>query len=59
VPTTAKVTVIRLGQGVCSTPVSVPKLAQIVAKGTHFGFWIRVSNKYPSPVLTLDQQYQP
>ena len=59
VPRTAKVTMVRLGQGVCSSPSSVAELAQIVAKGTHFGFWIRVSRKYPSPVLSLDQQYQP
>ena len=24
-----------------------------------FGFWIRVGDKYPNPVLSLDQQYQP
>jgi hypothetical protein len=24
-----------------------------------FGFWIRVGDKYPNPVLSLDQQFQP
>ena len=59
VPAGAKVTVVSLGQGVCPSAVSVAKLAKIVARGTGFGFWIRVSRKYPSPVLSLDQQYQP
>ena len=27
--------------------------------GERFGFWIRVGDKYPNPVLSLDQQYQP
>jgi hypothetical protein len=59
VPADAKATVVRLGQGVCSGAVNVAKLAQIVAKGTGFPFWIRVSRRYPSPVLSLDQQYRP
>ena len=25
----------------------------------HSGFWIRVGEKYPNPVLSLDQQYHP
>ena len=24
-----------------------------------FGFWVRIGDKYPNPVLSLDQQYQP
>jgi len=27
--------------------------------GERFGFWIRVGDKYPNQVLSLDQQYQP
>lgn len=59
VPARAKVTVVKLGAGVCSSRVSVATLSRIVARGTRFGFWIRVSRKYPSPVVSLDQQYQP
>ena len=48
--------------------ISVAELAQIV-RGKNpkhrrllepkAGFWIRVGVKYPNPVLSLDQQYQP
>lgn len=27
--------------------------------GDRFGFWIRVGDKYPNPVLSLDQAYEP
>ena len=48
--------------------VSLAELAQIVAGEnpkhrrlleSKAGFWIHVSQKYPSPVVALDQQYQP
>jgi hypothetical protein len=61
VPLSARVTVITglPGRGPCTTPVSVPRLAQIVNAGAGFYFWIKISPKYPSPVLSLDQQYHP
>jgi hypothetical protein len=70
VPATAHVTVLtRRGAGpIPATAISVSELAQIV-KGKNprhrrltepkAGFWIRIGNKYPGPVLSLDQQYQP
>jgi hypothetical protein len=64
----AGVSVVTAGGQVGAAAVSVADLAQIV-KGknpTHHrlmepkaGFWIRVGDKYPNPVLELDQQYQP
>jgi hypothetical protein len=50
------------------TPITVAELAQIVAGKNprhrrlfepKAGFWIRVGEKYPSPVVSLGQQYQP
>ncbi len=51
-----------------ATAIEVSELAQIV-RGKNpkhrqltqpkAGFWIRIGEKYPSPVLSLDQQYQP
>ena len=65
---TATVTIIT--RGLNPTTISVAELSQIVAgknpahrklfgdpKG--FGFWIRVGDKYPNPVLTIDEQYHP
>jgi len=65
---TATVTIIT--QGLDPTTISVAELSKIVAgknpahrklfgdpKG--FGFWIRVGDKYPNPVLTIDEQYHP
>jgi hypothetical protein len=65
---TATVTIVT--QGLSSTAISVDELSKIIAgknpahrklfgdpKG--FGFWIRVGNKYPNPVLTIDEQYHP
>jgi hypothetical protein len=67
VPTSAHVTMVTRGQHPVTT-ISVSELAQIV-KGKNprhrqllerkAGFWIRIGDKYPSPALTLDQQYQP
>ena len=67
VPANAHVTVLTRGaQG--TTTIAVAELAQIV-RGKNprhrqllerkAGFWIRIGNKYPSPALALDQQYQP
>ena len=66
VPSSAHVTV--LTGGVHGTEITVSELAQIV-KGKNpnhrrlsepkAGFWIRVGFTYPSPVVALDQQYQP
>jgi Tol biopolymer transport system component len=65
---TARATV--LTRGIRPLRVPVSELAQIV-KGRNprhrplfdrrnsFGFWIRVGHRYPNPVLTIDQQYQP
>jgi hypothetical protein len=57
VPAIARVTVIT--HGTCTSRRTVAKLAALVKKRTDFGFWIRVSRKYPSPVLELDEQYHP
>jgi hypothetical protein len=54
----ARVTVLT-GTRPCTSPSTVAKLATLVRKGPGLGFWIRVSEKYPSPVLELDQQYFP
>ena len=65
---TARVTLVGRGLGTIVVPVS--ELAQIV-KGKNprrrplfdraraLGYWIRVSDKYPNAVLSIDQQYQP
>ena len=65
---TAHVTV--LSKGLRPTTIPVSELVQIV-KGknpphrslfdpsNHSGFWIRVGDKYPNPVVSLDQQYHP
>ena len=64
----ASVTVLVRGSRVSNATISVAELAQIV-KGKNprhrqllepkAGFWIRVLQAYPSPVVALDQQYQP
>ena len=66
----AHVTVLtRHGTGaIPTTSISVAELAQLV-KGKNpnhrqliepkAGFWIRIGDKYPNPVVSLDQQYQP
>jgi hypothetical protein len=64
----AHVTVLSRGLRELSIPVS--ELAQIVSgrnpkhralfdRANGLGFWIRIGTKYPNPVLSLDQQYQP
>ena len=66
----AHVTVLtRHGSGtIPTTSISVAELAKIVAgKNPNHrqliepkaGFWIRIGAKYPNPVVSLDQQYQP
>jgi hypothetical protein len=66
VPASAHVTV--LTNGTRATVIPVAELAQIVQgknpkhrrlSEPKAGFWIRVGSKYPNPVLSLDQQYQP
>jgi hypothetical protein len=61
VSATAHVTVITglPGRGPCTTAITIAKLLSRVKAGTDLGFWIRISGKYPSPVLSLDQQYHP
>lgn len=70
VPAGASVTVLTLrgGRLTPSTAIAVSELAQIVKgknpKHRHLmepkaGFWIRIGQRYPSPVLSLQQQYQP
>ena len=65
----APVTIVTAGAG--HARISVSELAQLfsgknpghralMGGGVRgFGFWIRVGDKYPNPVLSLDQQYQP
>jgi hypothetical protein len=38
---------------------SNPKHRGLFDPRNHLGFWIRVGPKYPNPVISLDQQYQP
>ena len=59
VPTTTRVTVLDTRHLPNSVASRVDKLARLVRVRTRFGFWIRVGKRYPSPVLSLDQQYQP
>jgi hypothetical protein len=58
VPATAHVTVLPGGRP-CTTVSTVAKLARLVKTGAHPAFQIRISPKYPSPVLSIDQQYHP
>jgi len=64
----ATVTVLVRGAKVSTATISVAELAQIVqGKNPRHrellepkaGFWIRVAQAYPSPVVAIDQQYQP
>jgi hypothetical protein len=64
----ARVTVLVRGGKAPTATISVAELAQIVqGKNPQHrqllepkaGFWIRVLQTYPSPVVSLDQQYQP
>jgi hypothetical protein len=59
-----------VSKGLRPVRVGVPELAEIIAgrnprhralfiPGNSLGFWIRVGDKYPNPVLSLDQQYSP
>ena len=68
VAATAPVTIVTAGAG--HARISVPELAQLfsgknprhrslVGGVRGFGFWIRVGDKYPNSVLSLDQQFQP
>ena len=65
---TAHVTV--LTKGLRQTAIPVFELARILGgrnprhralfdPTNHSGFWIRVGNKYPNPVVSIDQQYHP
>ena len=67
VPETARVTVLTRGAS-ATTEIQVSELARIVSGENpehrellepNAGFWILVDYRYPSPVLSLDQQYQP
>jgi hypothetical protein len=42
----------------CTTPSTVSYLAAHLRSHGN-GFWITVAARYPSPVLTLDEQYHP
>ena len=64
----APVTIITAGAG--RARISVSELTQLFSGSNPrhralmggvrgFGFWIRVGDKYPNSVLSLDQQYQP
>jgi hypothetical protein len=59
VPATARVSVLT-GVGPATRAIQVSELARIVSGGEpKAGFWILVDHRYPSPILSLDQQYQP
>ena len=59
VPATARVSVLT-GGGPETTAIQVSELARLVSEEEpRAGFWILVDHRYPSPVLSLDQQYQP
>jgi hypothetical protein len=62
----ARVTV--LTSSAVGTRITVSELAQLVAGRNprhrrllepKAGYWIRVGGRYPNPVVSLDQQYQP
>jgi hypothetical protein len=55
----APVTIVTTGAG--HARISVSELARRLSgkNPSGLGFWIRVGDKYPNAVLSLDQQYQP
>jgi len=64
----AKVTVLTKGLGTATLPVSKlalllrgknPMHVPVFDRTNGLGYWIRVGDKYPNAVLSLDQQYQP
>jgi hypothetical protein len=66
----AKAPVTIVTAGAAHARITVSELAQLLGGNNPrhrslmgpvrgFGFWIRVGDKYPNPVLSLDQQYQP
>jgi len=59
VPAGAPVTV--LAHGTNTTTISVAALARRVRSGQEqsVGFWLLIGNKYPTPVLSIDQPYRP
>jgi hypothetical protein len=59
VPAGTPVTV--LTHGTNTTPISVTALARRVRSGREkgIGFWLLIGSKYPTPALSIDQQYQP
>ena len=36
-----------------------PKHRRLFDRANGLGYWIRIDTKYPNPVLSMDQQYQP
>ena len=50
-----------LTHGTNTTPISMAALARRVRSGQEKGvtFWLLIGNKYPTPVLSIDQQYRP
>jgi hypothetical protein len=67
----AHVAVLTAGaNGVSVASITVAELAQIIAgknpkhrpllgRTSGYGFWIRIGTRYPNPVVSLEQQYQP
>ena len=64
----ATVSVLTKGLGTTTIPVSElagvlkgknPMHRPLFDRTNGLGYWIRVSDKYPNPVLSLDQQYHP
>ena len=65
---TATVTVLLQGLRPIQIPVSElaaimqgknPKRRALFDRARGLGYWIRVGDKYPNPVLSIDQQYHP
>ena len=68
VASNATVDVITKGLGTATIPVSElaqvlkgknPKNRPLFDRTNGLGYWMRVGDKYPNPVLSLDQQYHP
>ena len=59
VPAGTPVTV--LTHGTNTTSISMAVLARRVRTGQEqsVGFWLLIGNKYPTPVVSIDQQYRP
>jgi hypothetical protein len=55
-PKTARISVSELAQILAGKN---PKKRPLFGRPADFGFWIGVGSKYPNPVVSIDEQYQP